>query len=82
MTKKTLLQTTNDPGAIQDWIINQTKRVPTKSLKDCEVSLSHTVRNKLFTDLGVCGGESPTLFGIPVKLLNNSSLDVTLTIKD
>ena len=75
---KTLLQSVNDPKKVQEWIISQSRHIPTNKLKDCTVSMTHTVRNSLFTTLGVAGGERPVLFGIPVKLLSGPEYDITL----
>ena len=80
MTKRTLMLTMNNPGVIKDWILKMTKDVPINKLKDCTVELTHAQRNGLFVSMGVAGGEKPTLFGIPVRLVPGSHTTVTLEV--
>lgn len=79
MTELTFSPSVNDPNAVKDWVLKASSRVPTRKLKSCSVRMTNTVRNKLFTTLGVAGGENPVLFGIPVILVPGSSFNVTLT---
>lgn len=82
MITKDYRPTINDPTDLKNWVLKTTSRVRTNKLKDCSVELTNIVRNKLFTTLGVAGGEKPVLFGIPVKLVSGSHFGATVRIPE